>query len=292
MKQMVVISGKGGTGKTSLAAAFAGLSDHAVIADCDVDAANLHMILGPLQERVKPIAFECGFMASLDTDRCTGCGQCLEVCRFGAITLHDGLPRIDSVSCEGCGSCADACPGGAIRLHDRLAGQIFLSQSRFGPLIRGKLGIAQSSSGKLVTRVRAIARELAETEGHDCILVDGSPGIGCPVIASLTGADTALVVTEPTVSGRHDLKRALELCRHFSIPVFVAINKYDLNSALADDIGAYARSCKAEVVGRIRYDRAFTEAMVASRTIIEYSPGGEAAASVRSVWEKWRSHTA
>lgn len=215
MKQIAVVSGKGGTGKTSFVAAFANLSGSLVVADCDVDAANLYLVLKPTSERAKPETFRSGYEAIFNPDRCSGgCRVCVTVCRFGALTMGgEGKPEVNHLLCEGCGVCVDICPRHALELAEKTTGELFASETRFGPLVHGKLGIGQSASGKLVSQVRTRAREIAVNDGREFILIDGSPGVGCPVIASLSGADAAVVVTEPTVSGLHDLQRVLALSR-------------------------------------------------------------------------------
>lgn len=235
MKQITIISGKGGTGKTSFVAAFAGLAGGAVVADCDVDAADLHLLLKPLSQRRQPEVLKAGYEMVLQPERCSGCGRCIEVCRFGAVRLETvddrhrrKLLKFDPFQCEGCGCCADVCPEEAIGLREKTAGQVFVSNTRFGPMVHARLGIAQASSGKLVTLVRNRAREIADSDGRDLVLVDGSPGVGCPVIASLSGVNAAVIITEPTVSGLHDLQRVAGLCEHFKVRAFVVVNKWDV----------------------------------------------------------------
>ncbi|MDI6870837.1 MAG: 4Fe-4S binding protein [Bacillota bacterium] len=287
MKQVTVISGKGGTGKTSFVAAFANLSGASVVADCDVDAANLHLILGPVAQRAEPEAFKSGYGAVLDPDRCRGCGQCARACRFGALRIDErGKAGLNPLLCEGCGVCVDVCPRNALTLVEKTAGELFVSETRFGPLVHGRLGIGQSASGKLVAQVRARARELAGDEGRQLILVDGSPGLGCPVIASLSGVDAAVIVSEPTVAGLHDLERVLRLCSHFGVKPFVVVNKWDLNPEMAERLEKVGRSHGAEVLGRVGFTRVFTEAMIHGRTVVEYAPESAVASELRAVWQK------
>jgi len=279
MKQLTVISGKGGTGKTTLTAAFAHLAGNAVIADCDVDAADLHLILSP--RLVKQESFHGNKLASIDRKLCNECGLCQENCRFGAIHNFE----VDHTSCEGCGVCSYVCPGKAISMRERLSGYWFISDTREGPMVHAKLGIAAENSGKLVSLVRQEAKELAEKEKKDLILIDGPPGIGCPVIASIGGVSMVLIVTEPTLSGLHDLKRILEVADHFSIPALVCINKFDINPENTGQIESYCKEQGVEVVGKIPYDPAVTGAMMNVSTVVEY-PCGEVTSEVTSIWEK------
>jgi len=282
MREIAVISGKGGTGKTSLVAAFAALAEGPVLADCDVDAADLHLVLEP---RVREQhAFDGGLSASIDPELCSECGICRDLCRFEAI---DPYFVIDPFACEGCGVCADHCPEGAVGLEREIAGRWFVSETRFGPMVHAKLGIAQENSGKLVAKVRGRAREIALERGLELLLTDGSPGIGCPVISSLTGADLVLVVTEPTLSGLHDLSRVLELTAHFGIPSAVCINKFDLNPDQAGRIERAAEEAGAAFAGRIPYDRLVTDAMVARKTFVEHDEGPARRAAIE-VWERTR----
>ena len=280
MKELVVISGKGGTGKTTIVAAFAALAEEAVLADCDVDAADLHLILNPAIE--EELEFEGGLEAHVDHDICTLCGRCAELCRFEAI---DDQIRINPFLCEGCGVCADHCPVDAIHLERQIAGRWFVSGTRFGPMVHAKLGIAQENSGKLVAQVRRRAQEIAKDQGRGLVIVDGSPGIGCPVIASVTGANAVLVVTEPTQSGVHDLERVLNLTNHFNIRTAVCVNKHDLNYQMTDSIEAICADRGVVWAGTIPYDISVTAAMVERKSLVEFDQG-PATASVRKVWAK------
>jgi MinD superfamily P-loop ATPase len=284
IQELVVISGKGGTGKTSVAASFAVLAARPVIADCDVDAADLHLVLAPrVKERHE---FRGGHQAVIRQADCVGCGECLAHCRFGAVrtTEHAGEARffIDHLSCEGCGVCVRCCPAAAIDFPERVSGEWMVSETRCGPMVHARLGVAAENSGKLVSFVRREARRIAEEDGRPLVIIDGPPGIGCPVIASVTGASSALAVTEPTVSGEHDLERVLALARHFAIPAAVCVNKWDLNGEMTDRIEAKARRAGVRVVGRIRYDRAVTLAQMQERAVVETD--GPAAEDVRHVW--------
>ena len=279
MKELIIISGKGGTGKTSITACFAALAKNKVMADCDVDAADLHLILEP---RVKLREdFAGGKAASINEDSCTECGKCLEVCRFNAIS-DDFV--VDKISCEGCGVCVYFCPEKAIDFQENTSGEWFISETRFGPMVHARLGIAQENSGKLVTLVRHQARLIAEKEGKDLIIVDGAPGIGCPVISSITGADCVLVVTEPTLSGIHDMERVVSLAAHFGIKTLICVNKFDINPGMTREIEAYCRIKGLGFIGRIHFDTIVTEAMVHRKTVIEYSDG-VVTKEIRNIWE-------
>ncbi len=289
MKELVVISGKGGTGKTSLVASFAALAQGAVLADCDVDAADLHLVLHPETRHSEP--FSGGKRAWIDPSLCMASGQCKTLCRFDAVLVDPPVApseipvyRIDPIACEGCGVCAWFCPEGAIQLDDAINGEWFISDTRHGPMVHAKLGIAEENSGKLVATVREEARKLAEAQKRKLILIDGSPGIGCPVIASITGAHLILIVTEPTVSGLHDLKRVAELARHFAVPAMVSVNKWDLNPEVTQAIEAQAAESGLQLAGRIRYDRGVTQAQVARLSVVEYQENG-CAGDIRSVWQ-------
>jgi len=250
MKQLLIISGKGGTGKTVLTGALAALAVNKVMADCDVDAADLHLLLKPKIKQTHE--FRSGKTAFLDKSLCDQCGKCIDLCRFQAIG-EDYI--IDPIACEGCGFCSFACPQKAITMRENLCGHWFVSDTRFGPMVHAKLGIAEENSGKLVSLVRKKAKELAEKNKADWVIIDGTPGIGCPVIASLSGIDCALVVTEPTLSGLHDAARVIELARHFSVPVKMIINKYDLNLKMSENIEKYCREKQIELVGKIGFDK-------------------------------------
>jgi MinD superfamily P-loop ATPase len=285
MKELVIISGKGGRGKTSLAASFAVLADRPVIADCDVDAADLHLVLSPrIKERHD---FRSGHEAVIRQDDCTGCGACLAHCRFDAVRLEAGSAAkarfsIDPIACEGCGVCVRFCPEQAIDFSERPCGEWMISETRCGPMVHARLRIAAENSGKLASTVRREARRIAEEENRSLVIVDGPPGIGCPVIASVTGASLVLVVTEPTVSGEHDLERVLSLTRHFGMPTAVCVNKWDLNPGMTARIEDKARRAGARITGRVRYDRAVTLAQMWERAVVELDT--PAAADIRRLW--------
>jgi MinD superfamily P-loop ATPase len=287
MKQLVVISGKGGTGKTSVVASFAVLAENAVLADCDVDAADLHLVLSPEPLGRQP--FSGGKGAAIEPDICTACGHCRELCRFDAITRTDTpdgpIFRVEDTACEGCGVCARFCPAEAIRFEPVENGEWFISRTRCGPMVHARLGIAQENSGKLVSLVRAEARKVAQQNRCDTIIVDGSPGIGCPVIASISGADLALVVTEPTRSGLHDLQRVTDLTAHFNIPTQVVINKWDLNPDICGAIEQESARRNLPVSGRVRYDRQVTAAQIGHRAVVEMDDA-PAAMDLRALWQQ------
>jgi len=330
IRELVVISGKGGTGKTSLAAAFAVLAERPVIADCDVDASDLHLVLSPqVRERHE---FRSGHEAVIRPEACTGCGVCLANCRFGAVLTpaaqddrwrpgrtrmncadcaycerscdsrtnaiigdmrealglaRSGAYAVDPVACEGCGVCVRFCPEQAIDFPERRSGEWMVSETRCGPMVHARLGVAAENSGKLVSLVRREARRIAESGDHPWIIVDGPPGIGCPVIASVTGASLVLAVTEPTVSGEHDLERVLSLTRHFGLPAAVCVNKWDLNPESTERIEDKARKAGARIVGRVRYDRAVTLAQMRERAVVEIeAPSG---GDIRDIWNELRS---
>jgi MinD superfamily P-loop ATPase len=281
IREITVISGKGGTGKTSLAASFAVLAKDAVLADCDVDAADLHLLLSP--EIRQEHNFQSGRLARIVPERCTGCGLCLKNCRFGAVSEVAGGYSVSPESCEGCGVCVRACPAGAVDFPERDCGRWMISDTRCGPMVHARLVAAAENSGKLVSIVRGQARMLAQKTGRRLILTDGPPGIGCPVIASLTGASLAVVVTEPTVSGEHDLMRVLSLAGHFKVPAAVCVNKWDLNPEMAGRIEKRAGDTGARMAGRIRYDPGVTRAQIEARTVVEADT--PSAGDIRAVWK-------
>jgi len=290
MNELVVISGKGGTGKTSVVASFAALAEKVVMADCDVDAADLHLVLQPTI--LKRARFSGGSQARIMPGHCTGCGKCEELCRFDAI-FYDGpgngrVPktfRVDPIACEGCGVCAWFCAEKAVEFAPAESGRWFISDTRHGPMVHAKLGVAAENSGKLVSLVRREAKTLAIKQSLDVVVIDGSPGIGCPVIAAVTGTDLVVIVTEPTLSGMHDLERVAELTGHFGIQTLVCVNKWDLNAELTAEMEARARQIGVEVVGRVRYDRAVTESQIGGQALVEYTKEG-AAKDVRRLWSQ------
>jgi MinD superfamily P-loop ATPase len=278
MKEIVILSGKGGTGKTSVVGSLAALANNKVLADCDVDAADLHLLLSPTIKQNNE--FWSGQVALIDPDKCTECGLCQELCRFDAINNFE----VDSVSCEGCGFCSHICPVEAITMKENLSGHWFISDSKYGPLVHARLGIAQENSGKLVALVRQQAKQIAEENNLDYIISDGPPGIGCPVISSLSGVKLALLVTEPTLSGIHDLERVIEVCYHFGARPLVCINKYNLNEDNTRSIEAYCRERNIEIVARIPFDNIVTEALVHGMPVVEYSPG-QVTDEIKNLWD-------
>ncbi len=287
MKQLVILSGKGGTGKTTVAAALAHLAARelsVVLADADVDAANLELVLSPERQEEHP--FTGGKVAVIDPEKCIGCGVCKAACRFDAVhSLPDARYRVDPLACEGCAACFYRCPGEAIRMEERESGRWYRSRTRFGPLFHARLFPGQENSGKLVTLVKQQARLWALDTGADLVLVDGPPGIGCPVISASAGADLALLVAEPTVSGVHDLERILATTDHFGVPAQVVLNKADLNPGRANEIRAFCARREVPVVGSIPYDVVVTEAMVQGRTVTEHADGPVSRA-LAEVWER------
>lgn len=289
MKELVVISGKGGTGKTSITASLAVLAaaeERPVVADCDVDAADLHLILQPVIRQKQE--FRSGRCARIVAQTCMGCGRCEELCRFSAICkTADGKTReVNASACEGCKVCVQFCPANAITFEERLCGEWMISGTRLGTLVHAKLHAGGENSGKLVTCVRNAAKQEAENNGACLIVTDGPPGIGCPVIASVTGASLVLVVTEPTVSGEHDLKRVLQLTKHFKIPAVICVNKWDLNPQMTERIEAFGRTQGASAVGRVRYDRDVTAAQLAGKAVVETC--AKSGADIQALWEGLR----
>ncbi|MBW2592541.1 MAG: P-loop NTPase [Deltaproteobacteria bacterium] len=279
MKELIVISGKGGTGKTSLMAAFASLAENKVLCDADVDAADLHLITSPdVREQHD---FQSGRSAVINRDKCTECGLCRDLCRFEAISE---TYEVDSIACEGCGVCVYFCPEKAIDFPINTCGQWFKSETRFGPMIHARLGIAEENSGKLVSLVRKEARSLAMQKDLDLLITDGPPGVGCPVIASIGGASAVLIVTEPTVSGKHDMERVVQLAAFFKVPAMVCVNKFDLNPDVTREIEDFAGLNGLKIVGRIPFDPIFTRAMVNGQTVIEYDGGSQTAKKIKEIW--------
>jgi MinD superfamily P-loop ATPase len=280
VKQLTVISGKGGTGKTTIASSFAALAENAVIADCDVDAADMHLILHPYTFETND--FYGLKVASINKELCTDCGVCTSSCRFNAIDKYN---VVDMYKCEGCAVCEYVCPENAIGMVEKKAGEYYCSNTRFGPMVHAKLGVGEEASGKLVSDVRRRASELASESGRGIIIIDGPPGTGCSVIAAITGADLVLVVTEPTISGIHDLGRVIQVAQHFRIPVVVCINKCDINMELSQDICNYCVNNGIHVVGMLPYDKSPINAMICGKTIVEYVEN-EFSSNIRSLWSE------
>lgn len=268
MKQILVSSGKGGTGKTFFTGCLAVAVKNKVLVDCDVDAANLHLLLHP--EIKESYEFIGGKLAQIDKTKCIECGLCRENCKFNAIGENF---QVDELSCEGCTICSYICPQDAIILRDRVSGQYFISETKYGTLIHARLGIAQENSGKLVTKLREIAKETAEITGCQYIIIDGPPGVGCPVMASMTGVDLVVAVTEPTLSGMHDLDRVIELAKHFKIPLKVIINKFDLNPQMSENIEEELNKFEIELAGRIPFSEEILYSVKKGFPFLEFSQG-------------------
>jgi MinD superfamily P-loop ATPase len=264
IRQICVISGKGGTGKTSIVASFASLSNQAILADCDVDAANLDLVLA--HKTIETHEFMGLSKAYISRDKCVKCDACSELCRWEAISDY----TVDPLSCEGCGLCSHICPNDAISMKDVVAGHWYLSETPYGPLVHARLGVGQGNSGKLVTIIRKKAMDIAKETGIDLIIMDGPPGIGCPVIASITGVDLALIVTEPSVSGIHDMERVMAVCQSFSVPFMVCINRYDLNETMSAEIEDACKERGIAVAAKIPFDKNVTYAILDSTSIVEH----------------------
>jgi len=281
MKTITVISGKGGTGKTSLVASFVALSGGEVVSvDGDVDAANLSLLLKPFS--TKEYKFSGSKEAFIDTEKCNRCDLCRELCRFDAIT--EGY-CVETISCEGCSLCYYACPREAVKMESRQSGNWYISQTNYGTLIHARLGIAEDNSGKLVTLISKKARELAGKENKDLVIIDGPPGIGCPVIAALAGVDVALVVTEPTLSGIHDMARVLAVCKHFGVPALVCINRYDLDEGLSEDIDTFCCKNDISIIGKLPLDNIFVKAVVSGIPVTEYG-NKRINKMIATIWQK------
>jgi len=283
MKEIVIISGKGGTGKTVIAASIAALAKNKVMGDCDVDASNLYLLLHP--EIKEKHDFYAGLIPSIDLEKCTNCGRCQEVCRFDAIKTIKGQTVIDLISCEGCGLCALVCPVQAIQMRENLCGEWYISETKYGPLVYARLGIAEENSGKLVTLVRQNAQEIAKKNNLELIIIDGPPGIGCPLIATLSGANLSVVVTEPTLSGLQDLQRVVKVAQHFGVKAVVIINKYDINLENSAKIEKLCEDINIPIIGKIHFDNVITEALVKGVPVVEYS-NNTVTKEIKDVWQK------
>jgi MinD superfamily P-loop ATPase len=284
MKQLVIISGKGGTGKTIITAAIAALAQNKVMVDCDVDAADLYLLLHPdIQETHQFIG---GKKARIDVEKCTLCGECMDVCRFEAIAeKEDGVINTDPISCEGCGVCSHLCPVEAIEMEKSISGEWFVSRTKYGPFVHARLGIGEENSGKLVTEVRKKAKEIADKDHLDFVIIDGPPGIGCPVISSLSGTDLALVVTEPTLTGIHDMERVIQMAHHFKTQTACCINKYDLNLQNSRHIESWCNINSIPLVGKIPFDEEVTKSMVQGIPLTEYT-NNSVSKEIKKMWQK------
>ena len=281
MKELVIISGKGGCGKTSVTGSFAALAQNAVLVDCDVDAPDLHILLDPEIQQRTP--FRSGFHAVAKPELCIHCGRCEELCRFDGVHLTEGKPVISPIHCEGCGLCVDQCPAEALVLEEAECGEWYISTTAYGAMVHARLTPGRPNSGRLVSLVREEAKKLTTTQGLDLVLIDGPPGIGCPVIASVGGVTAALVVTEPTPSGQHDLLRALELLRHFGVPAWFCVNRADIHPEGALTIRREAESAGATHAGDIRYDQAVTTCQYEGRPVSACA-NSPAAEDIRCLW--------
>ncbi|OIQ49966.1 Ferredoxin-2 [Pseudodesulfovibrio hydrargyri] len=281
MREIVVISGKGGAGKTSMAGAFAHLAQNAILCDLDVDAPDLHLLLAPQVRSEEP--FHSGHEAVIDPARCVGCGQCAELCRFDAVREDGDAYRVDSLACEGCKVCVALCPEQAIDFPEKHCGQWYVSDTRFGPMVHAQLFPGEENSGRLVTLLKQKGRAMAEERGLDLVLCDGTPGIGCPVISSMAGTDLAVIVTEPTPSGLHDLKRVAELCGRFRTKVAVLVNKWDVNPAMTEEIETWSSAQGYTLAGRFPHDRAVVDAML-ERKVLTETDNAELAAILNASW--------
>ena len=281
MKQITILSGKGGTGKTTITACFAVLSQNALFADCDVDASNLHLLLSP---NVKETMDFMGLnVAKIDPTKCIECGKCVELCRFNAIEDF----KVDPIHCEGCKVCVVNCPVEAIEFNERVCGQAYISETKYGPMSHARLTPGMENSGKLVTFVRQNASKLAEEMNRNLVLVDGSPGIGCPVIASIANIDAAVVVVEPTLSGIHDLKRAIELLEHFEITPFVIVNKYDINEENTVDLEKYCTENHIMILGKVPFDPIVTRSMVQGIPVVAFDADAAASKAIIEIWKRF-----
>lgn len=276
--EIAIISGKGGTGKTTICAAFGATAEKAVMADCDVDAPDLHILLNPTIKSSRE--FIGSKVAEIDEQLCSQCGLCETACRFEAISEN----KVDPIACEGCNVCVHVCPEGAIRMKERVSGHIFSSSTRVGLMAHAKLVAGEGNSGKVVTEVRKLAAQMASTNESSIVLIDGSPGIGCPVIATVTGIQLGVVVTEPTISGIHDMRRVIDLLKRFRVTSTVIINKFDINLENSNMIEQYCRENDIEVLGKIKFDPIMTRSMVAATSLVEYAPDHEISIQLRNIW--------
>jgi MinD superfamily P-loop ATPase len=284
MTQIAVISGKGGTGKSSIAAAFATLNGKVVVADCDVDAANLYLLFNPTHE--EEIVYIAGHKAVINYDLCTTCGICESYCRFDAISVINSRMVISGISCDGCFLCSHICPENAIKMVQNDKSRMYSGSFRNGKMVYGRLTPGEENSGKLVNMIREKSKEVAKENNLETIILDGPPGIGCPVISTISGVDKVVIVTEPTISGIHDLQRTIEIVKKFNLPAFVVINKYDLNISMSKQIEEWCNQNVIAIVGQLPFDRQMTEAMVESKSIIEINPNHEISKNIKALWNK------
>jgi len=282
--EIAIISGKGGTGKSSISAAFATLNGQVVVADCDVDAANLYLLFNPTHE--EEIFYISGYKAVIDYDLCTSCGICESYCRFDAISFINNKVVISEISCDGCFLCSHLCPQNAINMVQNDKSRMYSGSFRNGKMVYGRLAPGEENSGKLVNMVREKAKQIADGNGWQTIILDGPPGIGCPVISTITGVDKVVIVTEPTISGLHDMKRTVEVVQKFNLPAYVIINKYDLNSSMSGQIEEWCIENEIAIIGQLPFDRRMTEAMVQSKSITEFNPDLDISNKIEIIWKK------
>ena len=283
MKEITILSGKGGTGKTTITAAIASIAQNAVFCDNDVDAANLHLILKP--EILEQNTFFGGWIASINKEKCTQCGICQENCHFDAIHQDDGIFQINPIQCEGCRLCERVCPENAIHSVRSSNNFWFVSSTRLGAFVHAKMGPGEENSGKLVTQVRKKAKEIAVQTNANYIINDGPPGIGCAAISSLAGINLAIVVTEPSMSGLHDAKRLIDLIKFFKIEAHIIVNKYDINEEITSKIEAYANTENIKIIAKIPFDKEMVESMIEGKTIIEYNKNSNTSHKINMIWQ-------
>ncbi|NLJ82410.1 MAG: P-loop NTPase [Bacteroidales bacterium] len=282
--QIAVISGKGGTGKSSITAALASLSQRIVLVDCDVDASNLYLLFNPTHEEEE--SFVGGEKAVINYDLCTHCGICMQHCRFDAITETNGHIKIEEIFCDGCHLCSRICPEQAIRMIEEKNSRYYAGSFRNGKMVYGRLAPGEENTGLLVNKVREKAKEIAKKESIDFILLDGPPGISCPLLSTITGVDKVLIVTEPSLSALHDLERVIETARNFEIKADILINKYDLNTEITEHIQKRAKELAIEIVAMIPYEPLFVKAMIQQQSIVEYAPHSESSQLLRNAYKK------
>jgi MinD superfamily P-loop ATPase len=287
MKQIAVISGKGGTGKSSISAAFATLNGEVVIADCDVDAANLYLLLNPSDEEEQ--VYIGSHKAVIDQNLCSGCGLCVDYCRFDAISRHDDSVTVDGISCDGCFLCSRICPENAINMVPEDTSRLYSGSFRNGKMLYGRLAPGEENSGKLVNMVREKAKQISVEHNLETIILDGPPGIGCPVISTITGTDKIIIVTEPTISGLHDLQRAAALVMQSDRKPYVIINKWNLNPVISNQIREWCDDNNISLAGSLPFDRKMVEAMLQGKTIAELAPENEISIELKRIWNKMLS---
>lgn len=280
--EIAIISGKGGTGKSSISAAFATMNGDVVLADCDVDAANLYLLFDPAQE--EEVVYIAGYKAEIDYSLCTACGLCAEYCRFDAISVQTEKVTISEISCDGCFLCSRICPEKAIAMVPNDKSRMYSGRFRNGIMVYGRLAPGEENSGKLVNMVREKAKKISDEHNIENVILDGPPGIGCPVISTITGTDKVLIVTEPTVSGLSDLQRAVSIVQKFSLKPGVIINKYDLNCEMSDQIARWCETKGISLAGKLPFDNVFVEAMIRRESIIEYDPGNHICGELKKIW--------